>query len=247
MSFDKNVIEFYDKGFTIVENIIPENWLDEIGEEILRLERWRLESNIKDGDPKDFGNGYWWKGFDMATHVSPILKKYYESEFTYNLASAFLKTDKLYFFNDEIVTKFPFEQCKFMMHTDCEYGPIPEAAEKGEYRMVVLYWMLDDHTPDNGPIRFQNIKQPKPTEENIWLDHGDEPPGEGWEWTLPKRGDMVVFDGNTLHYSVSNNSGKLRRAWANHFTTMPIGHLPYQNKKHPLESWKWFYSHRFTL
>ena len=247
MSLKENIEEYYDKGFTIVKDIIPPDWVEIVGAELLRLETWKNDQGIKDNDPKDFGTGHWWKGFDMATHISPLLKKYYHSELLYNLATSFLKTEEIYFYNDEIVTKYPKEPCKFMLHTDNEYGPDPVMAVNGDYRLVNFYWILDDHTPLNGPIRFQDIKEPRPTEENIWLDHGQNPPGKGWEWTYPKRGDMVVFDGNCLHYSVSNISDDIRRAWANQYTTIPVGNIPFNNKKHNIETWKGFYSDRFTI
>ena len=244
MSIEKNIDEYYTKGFTHLKNIISENDCKLIGDELLRLDGdWKRQNNIKDGDLKSFGNGVWWKGFDMATHVSDVLKKYYESKMMYDLSKRFFKSDEFYFFNDEIVIKYQNEPSKFMLHTDTEYGPVPDL----NFHHINFYWIIDDFTNDNGAIRFQDIREPRVTEENIWLDYEDTPPGNGWEWLYPSRGDMIVFNGKTLHYSVPNNSNKLRRAWSNQYTSKPIGNLPYQNKKHECKTWKWFYSERFKL
>lgn len=244
MDLQKNIKEYYTKGFTCIKDVISNDDLDIVGNEVVYIDAdWKRNNNINLGDSKDFGNGVWWKGFDMATHISDVLKKYYESPMMYNLAKVFLKTDEFYFFNDEIVVKYENEPSKFMLHTDTEYGPQPYL----DFHHINFYWILDDFTENNGSIRFQDIREKRTTEENLWLDYGDEPPGNGWEWMYPKKGDMLVFNGKTLHYSVPNNSNTLRRAWSNQYTTIPIGHLPYENKKHKCDSWKWFYSNRFTI
>jgi len=239
---DKNIDEYYSKGFTHVKNVIPKSDLEIVREEVFLDGTYRTENNVSNGDEKDFGNGVWWKGFDMATHVSPILKEYYESHMMYDLSKKFFKSDEFYFFNDEIVIKYANEPNKFMLHTDAEYGPQPNL----DFHHINFYWILDDFTDKNGAIRFQDIREERVTEENLWLDHGDEPPGGGWEWLYPKKGDVVVFSGKTLHYSVPNLTNGHRRAWSCQYTSIPIGNLPYDNKKHNCDTWKWFYSDRFV-
>jgi hypothetical protein len=226
---DKNIEEYYTKGFTHIKNVIPSSDYEIIGNEVVRMDAlWRHENNISNGDEKDFGNGIWWKGFDMATHLSPISKE-------------FFKSDEFYFFNDEIVIKYKQEPNKFMLHTDTEYGPQPNL----DFHHINFYWILDDFTDKNGAIRFQDIREERVTEENLWLDYEDTPPGKGWEWLYPKKGDMVVFNGRTLHYSVPNLTDGDRRAWSTQYTSIPIGNLPYENSKHKCDTWKWFFSDRF--
>lgn len=92
---DKNIEEYYTKGFTHIKNVIPSSDCEIVGNEVVRMDAlWRHENNISNGDEKDFGNGIWWKGFDMATHLSSILKEYYQSHMMYNLSKEFFKSDE---------------------------------------------------------------------------------------------------------------------------------------------------------
>ena len=241
---EENIKEFYQKGYTILSSIIPKEYLDIARKEVILLDLWRWDNNIE-GD-KDFGNGIWWKGFDMATKFSPKLMELYKSSFMYELATSFHKTQDIYFFNDEIVTKYPNERNKFFLHTDNEFGPIPEEAQNGDYRMINFYWMLDDVGPDSGVICLQDINEPREIEECKYLDDWETPPGNKWEEAYCKAGDLLVFNGNTLHYSKTNNTDKVRRAWATQYTTKPIGNLPYLNEKHPNDKYVGFYSDKFN-
>ena len=246
MRFDleEKIDEFYEKGYCTLENIIPEDYLKIAREEVILLDLWRWDNNIE--GTKDFGNGIWWKGFDMATKFSPKLESLYKSKFMWELATSFHDSEDIYFYNDEIVTKYPKEGCSFFLHTDNEFSPDPISAEQGEYRMINFYWIMDDVHEHGGEINFQHIDAERPTEENYYLSSKDEiPPGDNWEWLYPKAGDIVVFDGNCFHYSIANSTERVRRHWANQYTSKPVGHRPYNNVKHPNPNYKYFYSDKF--
>jgi len=245
MLSNKNILEYNTKGYTIIENVIPPDWLEIAKSECKRLKDWIIDNNLI-GTKKDVGTGHYWKGIEMASTLSDDLKRFYESKMHYDIATKLLETDEIYFFNDEVVTKNPKEDFPFWLHTDNEFGPDPIAAENGDYSMINLYWMLDTHTTENGPIRFQDKRCPKPTEENLWFDLSDKPPGEGWEWLYPNEGDIVAFCGNVLHYSVNNHSDKIRRCWANQYTTKSVGGY-FNNEKHPLDNFQGFHTKQFII
>lgn len=238
-----NIEEYYQKGFTILKNAIPKEYLDIARKEVILLDLWRWDNNIQ-GD-KDFGNGIWWKGFDMATKFSPKLMEMYKSSFMYELATAFHKSKDVYFYNDEIVTKYPQERNHFFMHTDREFGPVLEDTTDGDCHLINFYWMLDYVGPDSGVICLQDINEKRTFEECRDIGDNETPPGEKWEEAYCNAGDILVFNGDTLHYSKTNRTNNVRRAWATQYTDRPIGHLPYNNKKHPNEKYVGFYSDKF--
>lgn len=161
----------------------------------------------------------------IASFLSPELFRYYTSDFMYDIATEFLETDKIYLFNDQIVVKLPNENFKFEKHTDNQYGPHNELALKGVFKTITCAWILDDFTNENGPVSILN----KETNE--------------WDIPLPKKGDMIIWDGNTLHESSINKSNKERAVWLCVYSThdltslKPINYNFFKNKN--------FYCERF--
>jgi len=221
----RHLKEYKNHGFTIVENYITPEELKIAQWETLKLKRWYLIHKM-DGKPRDVGTGRYWRGLERAGDMSPKLMELYTSKKQYDTATKFLETDEIYFFNDEIVAKYPNEEFEFMIHTDNEWGPDPEAAARGDYKLVNINWILDDITSNNGPISFRTKKK--------------------FFAPRPKAGDAVIFDGNTVHWSTKNNSKKVRRCWATQYTTKSIGHF-FNNDKHPLPQFKGFYTERFNV
>ena len=221
-----NLEEYKTNGYTIIQNFLTEEELSIAQYETLKLKRW-FNIYKKDGQLKNFGTGQYWKGIEMAGVLSRPLMNLYTSEKQYDLATTVLETTEIYLFNDEVVVKNPHETFDFLIHTDNEFGPDPDAALRGDYRSVNICWMLDDITEVNGPISFLNKK----TNE--------------WETPYPKKGDVVVFDGNTTHSSTHNRSDSIRRCWATVYTTKNIGYF-FNNKKWPLKHFKGFYTEKFV-
>ena len=131
----------------------------------------------------------------LASFRSPKLFKYYTSDFMYDVATQLLETDIIYLFNDQIVVKLPNKSFKFEKHTDNAHGPHNDLALQNKFKTITCAWILDDFTYSNGPISILN----KGTNE--------------WDTPLPKKGDMVIWDGNTLHESSINESNKERAVW----------------------------------
>ncbi len=135
------------------------------------------------------------KVISVASFLSPELFEYYTSDFMYDIATQLLETDELYLFNDQIVVKLPNEDFKFEKHTDNAYGPHNELALKGVFKTITCAWVLDDFTKENGPVSILNTNTNQ------------------WDVPLPKKGDMIIWDGNTLHESSINQTNKERAVW----------------------------------
>jgi hypothetical protein len=161
----------------------------------------------------------------VASFLSPKLFTYYTSDFMYDIATKLLETDNIYLFNDQIVIKLPDENFEFEKHTDNAYGPHNELALKGLFKTITCAWILDDFTIDNGPVSILNKKT------------------NDWDTPLPKKGDMVIWDGNTLHQSSINKSNKERAVWLCVYSThdlssfKPLNSNFFKNKN--------FYSEKF--
>ena len=161
----------------------------------------------------------------VASFLSPDLFKYYTSNFMYDIATQLLETNTIHLFNDQIVIKLPNENFKFEKHTDNAYGPNNNLALENKFKTITCAWILDDFTEENGPVSILN----KETNE--------------WDIPLPKKGDMVIWDGNTLHESSINKSNKERAVWLCVYSTHDLTSIK------PLESDffknKNFYSSKF--
>jgi 23S rRNA U2552 (ribose-2'-O)-methylase RlmE/FtsJ len=162
----------------------------------------------------------------VASFLSPELFRYYTSDFMYDIASELLETDEVYLFNDQVVIKLPNEDFKFEKHTDNAYGPHNELAVKGEFKTITCAWVLDDFTEQNGPVAILNTQ----TNE--------------WDIPLPKKGDMIIWDGNTLHESSINKSNKERAVWLCVYSTHDLTSIkPFNSEFFKNKN---FYSDRFV-
>lgn len=166
------------------------------------------------------------KVISVASFLSSDLFKYYTSDFMYDIATQLLETDVIHLFNDQIVVKLPKENFKFEIHSDNAYGPHNDLALKGEFKTITCAWILDDFTKENGPVSILN----KQTND--------------WDTPLPKKGDMIIWDGDTLHHSSINNSNKERAVWLCVYSTHDLTSFkPYNSDFFKNKN---FYSDRFV-
>jgi cephalosporin hydroxylase len=219
-----DVKKFKEQGYILIPNYIPNDMVVKCKDECLSIKQSIVHNNLE-GTKKGFGCETYWKGVDMASFLSSDLFEYYTSEFMFDIAKQLLETDNLYLFNDQVVVKLPNENFEFVPHTDNELGPNPSLAERGEFKTITCAWILDDFTVDNGPISILN----KQTNE--------------WDTPLPKKGDIVVWDGNTLHKSSLNTSNKERVIWLSIYSTHNLLKIDSTETK----SFKHFYDIKFEL
>lgn len=188
--------------YKIFKQVIPE--------ETLRfLQFWTLHTKelIKhhEGKPKANGSGIYWKGLDMASKFPLVsesenkkLFDVYTSKWMYDIVKHEIPTPHL--FNDQIVVKQANENFDFQPHRDNDFGPFPgdESILTQNFTLV-----LDDFTEQNGALEvFESGK---------------------WYKLLPKAGDIIMIEGNTIHKSSPNKTDKPRRVYICHYSDRPIG------------------------
>jgi 23S rRNA U2552 (ribose-2'-O)-methylase RlmE/FtsJ len=219
-----DVKKFIEQGYIIIPNSIPKDDVDKCKDICLSLKHSVIDNNLI-GTKKSFGNATYWRGIDVASYLQDSLYLYYTSDFMYDIAKDLLQTDTIYLFNDQIVVKLPNENFEFPEHTDNEMGPNPELAKDGGFKTITCAWILDDFTNENGPVSIFNKK----TNE--------------WDTPLPKRGDIVVWDGNTPHKSSLNLSNNERVVWLCVYSTHNL--LTIESNRS--EAYKNYYDTKFEV
>ena len=198
-----NLNLFKENGYILLEDFISLMDVEEIKTICYTIKQNIIQNDLI-GKPKDFGYEKYWRGLDMASTQSSVLFDYYTSEKMYEVAKTLLETNSIYLFNDQIVVKLPKEDFGFAEHTDNQFGPNNEMALRGEFKTITCCIVLDDFTENNGPISILNKKT------NLW------------EQPLPKKGSLIVWDGNTLHWSGNNESKYERCAWLCVYSTTDL-------------------------
>ena len=219
-----DIQKFKEQGYLIIPKCIPKDDIDKCKDVCLSIKHLVVDNNLE-GTKKSFGVEKYWKGMDMASFLSADLFRYYTSDFMYDIAKELLETDTIYLFNDQIVVKLPNEDFQFEPHTDNELGPNPELAKIDKFKTITCAWILDDFTIDNGPVSILNKK----TNE--------------WDTPLPKKGDIIVWNGNTLHKSSINTSNKERVVWLCVYSTDNLLKMDFDKSK----SFKNFYDIKFEV
>ncbi len=175
--------------YKLLENKIPTHIIEYLQEYTLEL-----KNRIKDVhmEPKPNGSGIYWQGLDMASKCelssdeeNQKLYDVYTSQFMYDIITEYISEP--YLFNDQVVVKLPNEEFSFDAHYDNQYPPLDTS-----YTTINCMLILDDFTEENGAIKV--------------LD-------DTWIRLFPKKGDILMIDGNTLHSSEENKSDNVRRAY----------------------------------
>jgi ectoine hydroxylase-related dioxygenase (phytanoyl-CoA dioxygenase family) len=216
--------KFNNKGYFLYENFLPQDILKRAKDLTLSIKKNVIDNELL-GVKKNYGVKFYWRGIDMASILSDELYKMYTSDFMFNVAKDLLETDEIYLFNDQITTKLPNEDFVFQKHTDNELGPNNKMAINNEFRTITCCWVLDDFNENNGPIFIFD------KELNAWVR------------PLPKAGDMIVWDGNTPHYSEKNTTNNPRSAWVLVYSNKDLTKIPSDKGT----DYSKFYNKRFTI
>lgn len=191
-----DVEKFKEEGYIVIPKLMPNHMIAKCKNICLSIKQSLVDiNNVKKFDSQVI---------QVASFISPELFSYYTSEFMYDIATTLLETDIIYLFNDQIVVKLPNEKSEFQPHTDNQYGPNNDLALQNKFKTITCAWILDDFTNENGPVSILNKK----TNE--------------WDTPLPKKGDIVVWDGNTLHKSSFNLSDTERVVWLCVYSTQDL-------------------------
>jgi len=212
--------DFNENGYVIYKSHVPQHLIEKV-QNITIEARLNIVNNKLQGKRKDFGGLQHWDGLEMAGMYYEELFKLYTSDLMYDIAKELLDTDEIYLFNDQIVVKLPNDGFIFKPHSDNGLGPNPKLASEGFYKTITCCWVLDDFTENNGPIILLNKET------------------QIYETIYPKTGDIVVWDGETVHYSDENKSDKPRRVWLQIYSNKDVTKVPSD------KNFKRYYSQRF--
>jgi ectoine hydroxylase-related dioxygenase (phytanoyl-CoA dioxygenase family) len=208
------VDKFNKQGYIHLKDVIESDLLS-----FTRYHSIELKNHYKqfEGQPRINGTGTYWKGLEMASTLNPLLFESYTHPNMLEIAKSFLQVDEPYLFNDQVVVKLPNETFSFEPHYDNQYGPDPEAALRGEFKTINCCQILTNMTEETGPLScFNNQTQQ-------------------YDLLSANNGDIIVIDGNTLHSSTHNKSGKIRALYACVYSTHSIGNFQsgYHTQKFP--------------
>ena len=200
---EDKVDKFNKEGFIHLKNVIPKDILSETRNRAITLNKFYRDLI---GQDRHNGSGKFWGGLELASTLDPNLWKFYTADFMYEIASKFLNTSKPYLFNDQVVVKLPNDELKFEPHYDNQFGPDPDGALQNEFKTINCSWILTNMPEDTGPLWCQNA-----------LGH--------FSLIEAKAGDIVIIDGNTIHYSGKNVSNSIRALYACVYSNKPIGNF----------------------
>ncbi len=192
---EDKVDRFNKEGYIHLKNVIPNDLLSFTR---LRAIKLKQEFDSKIGWPRHNGSGRFWGGLELASTLDPNLWKSYTSDFMYDIASKFLNTEP-YLFNDQVVVKLSDSGLRFDAHSDNQYGPDPKGALRGDFKTINCSWILTNMNENNGCL---------------FID--DKP-------IIAEAGDIVIIDGNTIHYSNENKTNNPRALYACVYSSKPLG------------------------
>jgi len=201
---NSKLVEFKEKGFVHLKNVISQDALIETRDLAIEL---KLKYKDLEGTPRENGSGVFWKGLEMASTLDTRFYDKYTSDTMLQLSKEYLEIEEPYLFNDQIVVKLPNEHFEFYPHFDNQYGIDPEAALRGDFKTINFCQILTDMPIESGPLSCLNIK----TNE--------------WEIIPAEAGDIIAIEGNTIHSSTLNTSENIRALYACVYSTHPIGNF----------------------
>ena len=193
-----------DFDFEIIEGILPDDLITELREICIKYKNQTL--NVL-GESKKYGSGHHWRGIDMDLNflVVNIMMNYILSihPLLHEIIKRYLSP--VYLFNNQIVVKLPHEEFEFPKHKDNQYNV------KDKCNSVTLMLILDNFTDENGTLSLETRKG---SEVKIY----------------PKRGDVVVINGETYHWSSKNKTDEPRCTFIAHYTDESIKDFMWYNK-----------------
>jgi len=195
----KNTIELKEQGYTIIKNLVQDNWLDLLRDALddAFVEHRKIQIN-NNNDVQTSG---------VALHV--LLSNTIFIEFLDDLQKkGFFKFLSESFFNGKcIINSFSGldnlpNQPNFsaIVHRDLRFY-------SGEFPIMLnCLLMVDDFTIENGGtylLPYSHIEERKPNDEEFFKNAVQ---------AVGKKGDMLVFNANVWHSSAPNHTQNHRRA-----------------------------------
>lgn len=217
--------EFQERGFTVLERVIPDELLEDLQAECSRIMA-EADADIAAGRRDRAGLSVPGKRYFIGEVAkdSVQLRAFLFSPLMQQVVRAFLG-DEAYFFLDQFVVKAGDKSAgnSFSWHQDSGFIPF-------EHRPYLTCWCaLDDITEENGTIyvlpyddapqsrrRIEHVKDEKT---NDMVGYSGDARGEA---VVCPAGSIAVFSSLTLHRSGANTTDRLRRVYLAQYSPEPI-------------------------
>ena len=217
---------YHKQGYAVIPKVFTEDEIDFIYDDALTLREMAYSITG-------------WLGFGCASYFSKTLFNFYTSRKFYELSRKILG-EEVYLFNDELVVKHPNDSFEFKPHYDNWFGPNKD----NKIHTVNCYVVLDDITPDNGPVYIlDNYLNPKKDIDESGFIR--KPISKLYkEYMYLNKGDVLAVRGDTFHGGDVNTSDDIRAAYACVFTEKPLKEkIHYKNKPNYVP--EYFYMDKF--
>ena len=219
--------QFFEKGYTTLQNVITPESLEMLRSECDRLlseTDTQLERDGIEIKPLGIGIGTHRKRnyFFPAYNKSKNLKSFIFSDLTEELCRAFLG-DTAFLYYEAFIVKYPRVGLPFIWHQDSAYI-------KREHKPFITLWCtLDDVSDASGTLRVlpyeragTETRQPHilvdPPSPQMVGYFGDDP-GDPVEVSA---GSIAVLSSTTFHRSGPNVSDRMRRVYLVSYSVEPI-------------------------
>ncbi|SFS49374.1 phytanoyl-CoA dioxygenase family protein [Paenibacillus sp. BC26] len=193
--------EFYRKGFTVIRNMLDEERVDTY--------RKAFEHEFKTTEPDGYGANLRTKMFERNNLFLQLI----DEERTVSFAEAVLGKNCHMFSNNGLYTT-PGTGIDFWHVDEDLFFPMPEEAELDPriqmpcFMFTAMYY-LTDVTEDMGPTQLipgshRSGRHPASPKETPFYN------GQGPVSIVAKKGDMLLFNGQTWHRGARNESSHVR-------------------------------------
>ena len=211
---DKN--SFIKNGYIILENIIKPKQLNKIDSSSKSLMQSFKKNSV--WDISYYGR----KFINNRCEKYSALNRFAKGKITKNIAQQLLGKEKVYLFNEQLVTKAPNSKSSFSWHQDSGYVGF-------KHEPYISIWLaIDDSLEKNGALSIIPTKINRNTKV---LKHNWSEKTKDLHLKINKKktalcevkkGSIVVFSSLTPHSSGNNLTNKTRRAYLCQYTPFPI-------------------------
>ena len=217
----RQVRQFEDEGFFILDHVPPPTELETLRSECRRLvderdaEMDRLGVDTIDLDHR--GQRY----FVHAWGKSPAVERFLRSDLMLGIARATLG-DTVYLFNEQYVVKAAERGMKFGWHQDSGFIPYAHAP------YLTCWIALDDVTEANGTVYLlpysragtrDVVEHVREEETNDLVGYFGDDPGDP---VLVPAGSTACFSSTVFHRSGPNRTDSMRRIYLAQYSSEPI-------------------------
>jgi ectoine hydroxylase-related dioxygenase (phytanoyl-CoA dioxygenase family) len=217
----EHVRRYRDKGFFVLESVVPRDDLETLRGECRRFvderDREMDELGVDTIDLDHRGQRY----FVHAFGKSPRVERFLVSDLMARIAHATLG-ETAYLFNEQYVVKAAERGLKFSWHQDGGFIPY-------EHRPYLTCWIpLDDVTEENGTVYLlpyaragtrDVVPHVRDAETNDMVGYFGDDSGDP---VIVPAGSIACFSSTLFHRSGPNTTDRVRRVYLAQYSSEPI-------------------------